>query len=99
MSARERIAEALYDDNLRQINANNLARGQHGNIVQDEFSLANEELRRVYLSYADAALKEILHIYDDAFEKCRSTQIAGAKESNEACIVFQTMISMIRESR
>lgn len=66
MELRERIAAALYDDNLRQINASEADRAtRHGNnykamvMTQAPFAEADETLRKVYLSYADAAIAQV----------------------------------------
>lgn len=55
----EQIAEALYDDNLRQINANSAESADRNKlepmiVVQKPFAQAEDFVRKMYLSYARA---------------------------------------------
>lgn len=65
MSMREQMAEGMYDDNLRQRNNSNYERATrfgygYAPTFQKPFAQAEEPLRNLYLSYADAALDKLM---------------------------------------
>lgn len=62
----ERIAAAMYDDNLRQLNAIASDRAQRQGYepmmtTQRPFAEADEHVRVVYRSYAGAALEALMY--------------------------------------
>lgn len=110
ISMREQMAAAMYNDNLRQLNNNDYERAtRHGYgyapTFQSPFDEAEDHVRKVYLSYADAALDTLLA--NDAYpDGNMAMQVAGgdmlkqlARCSNYDLVAIAVFKAMIRAAK